>query len=266
MCLGPFLYLDVLLLYLSQNLGYKVQSTVQVHVQVHVQVQVYTSVTYVSGSISPSFSPTPSFQIPNPDLNSDRDLFQSLLDNLKPFDELYFPNETWHLNGGIKVGDENNNPMETDEWSLQHVRIIIDGTLSFQNNRTLWPKASDEPEVEDYRLISKFGDYLYDEDFVRPDSLKSNQDVYDAFQFYAIDNVTFTSNGVGMFEGNGEEWWGYVQYLLRSTDRPKMMNMWRSRNILWENLVLKDCPRWCFQARDVQKMFGIGVKHVVFYF
>ena len=42
MCLGPFLYLDVLLLYLSQNLRYKVQSTVQVHVQ----VQVYTSVTY----------------------------------------------------------------------------------------------------------------------------------------------------------------------------------------------------------------------------
>ena len=42
MCLVPFLYLDVLLLYLSQNLGYKVQSTVQVQVQ----VQVYTSVTY----------------------------------------------------------------------------------------------------------------------------------------------------------------------------------------------------------------------------
>ena len=86
---------------------------------------------------------------------------------------------------------------------------------------------------------------MYDEDFVRPDSLKSNQDVYDAFQFYAIDNVTFTSNGVGMFEGNGEEWWGYVQYLLRSTDRPKMMNMWRSRNILWENLVLKAGWSYC---------------------
>ena len=42
MCFVPFLYLDVLLLYLSQNLGYKVQSTVQVQVQ----VQVYTSVTY----------------------------------------------------------------------------------------------------------------------------------------------------------------------------------------------------------------------------
>ena len=41
-CLVPFVYLDVLLLYLSQNLGYKVQSTVQV------QVQVYTSVTYDS--------------------------------------------------------------------------------------------------------------------------------------------------------------------------------------------------------------------------
>ena len=157
--------------------------------------------------------------------NKNRDLLQSLLDNLEPFDELYIPNSTFHLNGGILVGDKDNNPLESNIWALQHVRIVIDGTLSFQNNRDLWPKASDDPDVERYVKGSN--------------NLKSNQDVFDAFQFYTMDNVTFTSNKIGTFEGNGEAWWGYINYLVHNTDRPKMMNMWRSRNILWENLLLK---------------------------
>ena len=76
-----------------------------------------------------------------------------------------------------------------------------------------------------------------------------------------MDNVTFTSNAIGIIDGNGEKWWGIpgIGYLRRGNDRPKLFRTEDSKNLLVENLLLKDSPRWTFEARNVD---GLEVRNV----
>jgi len=58
-----------------------------------------------------------------------------------------------------------------------------DGTLSFTNDRETWPVG---PSGGVLHCI-----YLQD-----------------------IANVTFTSNGKGTYDGNGQRWWGAIKFLI----------------------------------------------------
>ena len=76
-----------------------------------------------------------------------------------------------------------------------------------------------------------------------------------------MENVTWTSNGIGTIDGNGEKWWGIpgIGYLRRGNDRPKLFRTQDSKNLLVENLLLIDSPRWTFEARNVD---GLEVRNV----
>ena len=83
----------------------------------------------------------------------------------------------------------------------------------------------------------------------------------ECLQLDLMDNVTFTSNTIGTLDGNGEKWWGIpgIGYLRRHNDRPKLFKTKDSKNLLVENLFLKDSPRWTFEARNVN---GLEVRNV----
>merc|ERR1711953_189282 len=78
--------------------------------------------------------------------------------------------------------------------------------------------------------------------------------------FYNIENVTFTSQGVGTLNGQGQRWWGIpgIGYLIRGENRPRLFNVEDSKDILVENLLFKDSPYWTFWVHGVD---GLEVRN-----
>ena len=113
--------------------------------------------------------------------------------------------------------------------NLNSVVVQIDGTLLFSNDIENWPRLE-------------------------------NNDVLECIHFYNLDNVTFTSKGVGTINGQGQKWWGIpgIGYLVRGENRPRLFNVESSKNILVENLLFKDSPYWTFWVHDVD---GLEVRY-----
>jgi hypothetical protein len=107
--------------------------------------------------------------------------------------------------------------------NLKDVTFQIDGTIRFVNDRDSWPKNA-EGNVEEC---------IYMED---------------------IENIVFTSSGKGTIDGNGKEWWGAIKFLKFQEDRPRILHIRRSKNVLVENLLLKDSPYWTFWAEQCDGM------------
>ena len=55
-----------------------------------------------------------------------------------------------------------------------------------------------------------------------------------------------SSNGRGELYGNGRVWWSlpFVGYLLRRENRPRLLTIMNSRDVLVERLLLVDSPFW----------------------
>jgi len=114
-------------------------------------------------------------------------------------------------------------------WDLQSVVIQLDGTLFFSDNMDDWPR-------------------------------EENGDVLECISLYNIENVTFTSSGVGTLDGNGETWWGLpgIGYLVRGENRPRLIEVQGSRDLLFENWFFKDSPYWTFWVHQVD---GLEVRY-----
>ena len=100
--------------------------------------------------------------------------------------------------------------------------LKIEGTIIFSDNMDEWPR-------------------------------ESNGDVFECIHFFNIYNATFTSSGIGTFNGQGETWWGIpgIGYLVREENRPRLFNIVNSKSILVENLYFLDSPYWTFYVHDV---------------
>ena len=134
-------------------------------------------------------------------------LLNSTINGLLPDDVLFIPNKTFTLIGGIVARD------------LFNVTFLIDGTLSFSDDRNTWPKDG-------------------------------NGYVLECIYMENIEDVIFTSSSVGILNGNGRKWWGAVQYLKNQEDRPRLLHINVSKNVLVEHLLLKDSPFWTFYAQQ----------------
>ena len=63
-----------------------------------------------------------------------------------------------------------------------------------------------------------------------------------------MEDSIITSNGKGTLDGNGKEWWGAINYLLHAENRPRLMRLKYSKNLIIENLLLKNSPYWTLYA------------------
>jgi len=113
--------------------------------------------------------------------------------------------------------------------NISSVTIQIDGTLIFSDNMDQWPR-DDQGQV------------------------------FECFHFESLINVTFTSSGKGLIDGNGETWWGIplVGYLVRGENRPRLLNIGNSQQILIENLVFKNSPYWTVWVHEVD---GLEIRY-----
>eukprot|EP01034_Spumella_vulgaris_P022512 gene22512-28641_t len=69
-----------------------------------------------------------------------------------------------------------------------------------------------------------------------------------------IEEVKFTSGGKGTFDGQGKEWWGAIKYLRFGEDRPRLLSIDGSKNIIafntdgfdvtGNNVHIHDCNIW----------------------
>jgi len=73
-------------------------------------------------------------------------------------------------------------------------------------------------------------------------------------EFWDLKNVTFTSSGTGTINGNGESWWGFISYLVRSEIRPKLIQINNSEQLLVNNLEFIDSPYWTFTASNCRNV------------
>eukprot|EP00966_Prymnesium_polylepis_P017011 392532-Prymnesium_polylepis.1 len=146
---------------------------------------------------------------------------------LKPGDTLHVPNRTFHVMGGIYA------------VNLTSVVIRIDGSLVMSDSLTvrfLPPHGAAAPE---------WPRNLHGQEGQRP-----GHTVLDCIFLHNSVNVTLTSSGVGTLDGKGSAWWGIpgIGYLQRQENRPKLLTLDTSRDVLVENLRLINSPYWTFWA------------------
>ncbi|UJR17717.1 hypothetical protein I4U23_004615 [Adineta vaga] len=144
-------------------------------------------------------------------------LLNQTVNSLQPNDTLLIPfNRTFWLMGGIYARH------------LVHVTIQIDGILKFSDNYFEWPRDS------------------------------HTHLVLDCFYFEQLNHVTFTSsnsgNQKGIIDGSGNRWWGLVEYLVIRGDRPRLLVIYNSTNLLIENILLKNSPKWTFYGKDIANL------------
>jgi hypothetical protein len=127
---------------------------------------------------------------------------------------------------GLKPGDELYIPNQVfpvfggiSVKNLAGVKITIDGTLLFAAKRKEWPTGA-------------------------------NGKVLDSITFVNLKDSIITSGGLGVIDGDGEKWWGFINYLRFKSDRPKLFRIIGSKNVIVERLFLKDPPYWSFWATE----------------
>ena len=127
-----------------------------------------------------------------------------------------FPeNNTFWFNGGIYGID------------IKNLTFIVDGSVNFISDRNIWPTEENKSE-----------------------------NVKECIMLDNIDGFKLQSNNKdkGLINGNGEEWWGIVNYLVYKENRPRLFHIRNSSDIVVKNILFKDSPYWTFYAEDVIDM------------
>lgn len=114
--------------------------------------------------------------------------------------------------------------------NVKGVTIQLDGTLSYASDKNSWPLHEGSDRVQE----CFYGEYWED--------------------------VTFTSTGIGTFDGRGSNWWGFpgIGYLELGENRPRLMSLDNGKGLLFENIMFKDSPYWTFWVTHVD---GLEVRN-----
>ena len=145
---------------------------------------------------------------------------------------IHFPeNNTFWFNGGIYGSD------------ISNLTLIVDGSINFIDERSMWP--NDTQSNYKLNLENIFSEY------------SNVGDVKECMMFERIEGFNLyskVSGKKGIINGNGNKWWGVINYLSYRENRPRLFHIKNSSNINVKNILFKDSPYWTFYADDVINM------------
>jgi polygalacturonase len=157
----------------------------------------------------------------DPTLASDNTvLLNEALASLSPGTVLNIPNNTYWLSGGVLAS------------GLVDVTIELDGTFRFSDGRESWPTEDCSKNGEEKQCVKK------------------------AMLIEDARGLTLTTSdgGRGTVDGNGESWWGYINYLIHGEDRPKLLTIQNSTDVLVERWHFRQSAYHTFHADDVARV------------
>ena len=131
-------------------------------------------------------------------------LLNQMLADLHYGDTLFISNKTFWVAGGVHAS------------GLNGTTLWIDGTLKFLPGRKGWPTTTHCNWVP-----------------LQPTHLTAC--VQEAIFIANSTGITFTSNGTGTIDGSGASWWGFINYALHGENRPRLMAIYNSVDVLIEN-------------------------------
>ncbi len=84
----------------------------------------------------------------------------------------------------------------------------------------------------------------------------TNSHVQECIFIENTENLTITSTNEkrGVLNGQGAAWWGYINYLIYSENRPRLLHVTNSTNILVENINFINSPYWTTYFEDVSNL------------
>jgi polygalacturonase len=161
-------------------------------------------------------------------------LLEGFLQNLTAPSTLFIPpSTTFYLMGGIFAE------------GVSDFVLHLDGRLRFVGLPDQWPQHPGK--------VTKKG-------VIKPAKPKECIELHD------IHNVTITSSlssrnvgDRGVLDGGGPAWWGLplIGYMQRGTLRPHLLYIKGGSDVVIENVVFKDSPRWTVVAHD---MAGLTIR------
>jgi polygalacturonase len=79
--------------------------------------------------------------------------------------------------------------------------------------------------------------------------------------FVHCQNITITSNSLGVIDGGGPKWWALpgIGFLQTVEHRPILLQVNSTQQVLVENLLLRDAPIYTLSLRNVNQA---TVRHV----
>ena len=130
---------------------------------------------------------------------------------------LVIRDRTYWLAGGVRVA------------GLVNATLQLDGTLRFSVGRKGWPTEVCEHDA-------------------------NKTCVQKAILISDAVGLTLTSGGAGTVDGNGESWWGYLQYAEHAEDRPKLITIQNATDVLVERWHFRQSAYHTFHADDVARL------------
>jgi polygalacturonase len=130
---------------------------------------------------------------------------------------LVIRDRTYWLAGGVRVA------------GLVNATLRLDGTLRFSVGRKGWPTEVCEHDA-------------------------NKTCVQKAILISDAVGLTLTSGGAGTVDGNGESWWGYLQYAEHGEDRPKLITIQNATDVLVERWHFRQSAYHTFHADDVARL------------
>mmetsp|Transcript_2773 Transcript_2773/g.5697 ORF Transcript_2773/g.5697 Transcript_2773/m.5697 type:complete len:451 (-) Transcript_2773:29-1381(-) len=143
------------------------------------------------------------------------------LSSLAPGATLNIPNKTYWLSGGVYAS------------GLVDTTIELDGTVLFSSGRDGWPTEDCSRNGEVKECVVKA---------ILIENAKS------------LTLTTSKDDGRGLINGNGEKWWGYVNYLRHGEDRPKLLTIRNATDVLVERWHFRQSAYHTFHADDVARV------------
>lgn len=149
--------------------------------------------------------------------------------------KVIIPEGNYYFNGGVNAN------------KVDNIIIEINGIMKFQDSRKLWPKFSEHYEEEELKDDSIFN--------LRKIIKKKSEKVKECIQISDSSNITITSSQErGIIDGQGKNWYGYLNYLIYGENRPRLLKITNSTQILLEKINLINSPYWTTYFYDVSEV------------